>query len=246
MGQLDGKVAIITGAGSGMGRAMAIRFAKEGAKVTAVDYAGDSAEQTANMVKVEGGEAIAVRGDVSDPDDIDRAIAATIDSFGRLDILCNNAGILDMAGLMDADWDYWDRVWNINLKGVAMFSQKAVPEMLKQGKGSIVNTASVAGLVGGAGGLSYTASKHALVGITKSMAIELSPQGIRVNAICPGAVVTGMTEEFKESDEFVADKAIARWGKAEEIANAALFLASDESSFMTGVPVPVDGGWVAK
>ena len=118
--------------------------------------------------------------------------------------------------------------------------------MLKQGKGSIVNTASVAGLVGGAGGLSYTAAKHGVVGITKSMALELSPQGIRVNAICPGAISTGMTKDFQDSSEFVADKAIARWGKAEEIANMALFLASDESSFVTGAPFPVDGGWVAK
>ena len=246
MGQLDGKVAIITGAGSGMGRAMAIRFAKEGAKVTAVDYAGDSAAETVKMIKTAGGEALAVTADVSNAADVDRTVKSTTDAFGRLDILCNNAGILDMHGLMDADWDHWDRVLSINLKAVAVFSQKAVPEMLKQGKGSIVNTASVAGLVGGAGGLSYTAAKHGVVGITKSMALELSPQGIRVNAICPGAISTGMTKDFQDSSEFVADKAIARWGKAEEIANMALFLASDESSFVTGAPFPVDGGWVAK
>ncbi|MBE0477185.1 MAG: glucose 1-dehydrogenase [Coriobacteriia bacterium] len=246
MGQLEGKVAIITGAGSGMGRAMAVRFGKEGAKVVAVDYAGESAEETCGLVRGPGCEAVAVRGDISDPADIDAAMQAAIGGFGRLDILCNNAGIIDMAGLMDTDWDYWDRVLRINLKGVAMFSQKAVPEMLKQGKGSIVNTASIAGLVGGAGGLSYTASKHGVVGITKSMAIELSPQGIRVNAICPGAVTTGMTTDFQGVPGFVEGNAIPRWGTADEIANMALFLASDESSFITGAAYPVDGGWVAK
>jgi 3-oxoacyl-[acyl-carrier protein] reductase len=229
-----------------MGRAMALRFGKEGAKVVAVDYAGESAKETCDLSQAAGCEAVAVRGDVSDPADIDAAISAAVDGFGRLDILCNNAGILDMAGLMDSDWDYWDKVLLINLKAVAMFSQKAVPHMLKQGKGSIVNTASIAGLVGGAGGLSYTASKHAVVGITKSMALELSPQGIRVNAICPGAITTGMTMDFQEATELIEDKAIARWGTADEIASAAVFLASDESSFMTGVPMPVDGGWVAK
>jgi 3-oxoacyl-[acyl-carrier protein] reductase len=246
MGKLEGKVAIITGAGSGMGRAMALRFAKEGAKVTAVDYAGDSAEETVKLVKAAGGEALAVKADVSKLADIERALKSTVDAFGKLDILCNNAGILDMAGLADEDWDHWDRVIAINLKAVAVFSQKAVPEMLKQGNGAIVNTASIAGLVGGAGGLSYTASKHGVVGITKSMALELGPQGIRVNAICPGAITTGMTADFQGVAGFVEGNALPRWGTADEIANMALFLASDESSFVTGAPFPVDGGWVAK
>ena len=246
MGQLEGKVAIITGAGSGMGRAMAVRFAKEGAKVVALDYAGDTAEATAKLVTDAGGKAIGLKSDVSIPADIDAAIKAAVDAYGGVDILCNNAGILDMNGLMDADWDYWDKVQAINCKAVAMFSQKIVPEMEKRGGGAIVNTASVAGLVGQAGGLSYTVSKHGVVGITKHIAQDLGPKGIRVNAICPGAIVTGMTEAFNEAPEFCQGNALPRWGKADEIAGAAVFLASDDSSFMTGVPMPVDGGWVAK
>ena len=246
MGLLDGKVAIITGAGSGMGRAMALRFAKEGAKVVAVDYAGDTAQEPVKQLTATGGKGVAVRADVSKPADLDAALKAAVDAFGGVDILCNNAGILDMAGLMDANWETWDRVQAINCKAVAMFSQKVVPLMVKRGKGSIVNTASVAGLVGGAGGLSYTVSKHGVVGITQQAALELGPKNIRVNAICPGAISTGMTKDFVGSDEFTKDKAIARWGKPEEIANMALFLASDESSFVTGAAIPVDGGWVAK
>lgn len=246
MGLLNGKVAIITGAGSGMGRAMALRFAKEGAMVVAVDYAGDSAEETARAITAAGGQAVAVRADVSRPADLDTALKTAVERFGGVDVLCNNAGILDMAGLMDSNWETWDRVQAINCKAVAMFSQKVVPEMIRRGKGSIVNTASVAGLVGGAGGLSYTVSKHGVVGITQQAALELGPKNIRVNAICPGAVSTGMTKDFQGSPELVADKALARWGKAEEIANTALFLASDESSFVTGAAIPVDGGWVAR
>lgn len=246
MGQLEGKVAVITGAGSGMGRAMAIRFAKEGAKVVALDYAGDTAEATAKLVTDAGGEAIGLYSDVSNPGDIDAAITAAVETFGGIDVLCNNAGILDMAGIMDAEWEYWDKVQAVNCKAVAMFSQKVVPEMEKRGGGAIVNTASIAGLVGQAGGLSYTVSKHGVVGITKHIAQDLGPKGIRVNAICPGAIVTGMTEAFGEAPEFVQGNALPRWGKADEIASAAVFLASDESSYMTGVAMPVDGGWVCK
>jgi len=242
MGQLDGKVAIITGAGSGMGRAMAIRFVKEGAKVVAVDYAGDSAAETAKMA---GGDCVAVSGDVSKAADLDAAIKVAVDNFGGIDVLCNNAGILSMNDVETQDWDEWDRVQAINCKAVAMFIQKVVPYMEKRGKGAIVNTASVAGLVAEAGGLAYTVSKHGCVGITRHAATTLGSKNIRVNAICPGAIATGMTKGMDMS-VFTADKAIARTGQPEEIAAAAVFLASDESSFMTGVPMPVDGGWVAK
>lgn len=246
MGLLDGKVAVITGAGSGMGRAMSLRFAKEGAKVVALDYAGDTAEETAKMVADEGGTAIGLKGDISKSDDIDAAIKTAVDTYGGVDILCNNAGILDMNGINEAiDWDYWDRVQSINTKAMAMFTQKIVPVMEKRGGGAIVNTASVAGLVAQAGGLSYTVSKHGAVGITRHTAMDLGDKNIRVNAICPGAIVTGMTKDFKEDPAFVATAAIKRWGVADEIAKAALFLASDLASYVTGVTLPVDGGWTA-
>lgn len=246
MGLLDGKVAIITGAGSGMGEAMAKRFAGEGAKVVALDYNGDTAAATAATVKAGGGEAIGLKADVSKPDDLDAAIAAAVSTYGGVDILCNNAGILDMNNIGDPiDWDYWDRVQAINAKAVAMFIKKIVPELEKRGGGAIVNTASVAGLVGQAGGLSYTVSKHGVVGITRHTAMDLGDKNIRVNAICPGAIVTGMTKDFNEAPEFVQTGAIKRWGKADEIAKAALFLASDLSSYVTGVALPVDGGWTA-
>jgi NAD(P)-dependent dehydrogenase (short-subunit alcohol dehydrogenase family) len=246
MGLLDGKVAIITGAGSGMGRAMAKRFADEGAKVVAVDYAGDSAGACAAEVSEAGGTCIGLAGDISKEADIDAAIKAAVDNYGGVDILCNNAGILDMNGINDPiDWEYWDRVQAINCKAVAVFIKKIVPVMEKRGGGAIVNTASVAGLVGQAGGLSYTVSKHGVVGITRHTAMDLGDKNIRVNAICPGAIVTGMTKDFNEAPEFVQSGAIKRWGQADEIAKVALFLASDLSSYVTGVALPVDGGWTA-
>jgi NAD(P)-dependent dehydrogenase (short-subunit alcohol dehydrogenase family) len=246
MGLLEGKVAIITGAGSGMGRAMALRFAKEGAKVVALDYASDTASACALEVTEAGGTCIGLSGDVSKEADIDAAIKAAVDTFGGVDILCNNAGILDTLGINDpVDWDYWDRVQAINTKAAAMFIQKVVPFMVQRGGGSIVNTASVAGLIAQAGGLSYTVSKHGLVGITRHTAMDLGDMNIRVNAICPGAIITGMTKDFNEAPELVQTGAIKRWGTADEIAKVAIFLASDLSSYVTGVALPVDGGWTA-
>lgn len=229
-----------------MGRAMALRFAKEGAKVVALDYAGDTASACALEVTEAGGTCIGLSGDVSKEADIDAAIKAAVDTFGGVDILCNNAGILDTLGINDpVDWDYWDRVQAINTKAAAMFIQKVVPFMVQRGGGSIVNTASVAGLIAQAGGLSYTVSKHGLVGITRHTAMDLGDMNIRVNAICPGAIITGMTKDFNEAPELVQTGAIKRWGTADEIAKVALFLASDLSSYVTGVALPVDGGWTA-
>ena len=245
--KLQDKVAIVTGAGSGIGRAIAVLFAEEGAKVAAVDYVGDSAEETAKMIVDAGGESLAVTADVSNPKDVDRMVSSTVDKFGKLDILCNNAGVFDgFTPALDTDDELWDRVLSINLKGAFMCSRRAIPEMLKQGKGAIVNTASIAGLVANGGGVAYTASKHGIVGITRALAAEFTPQGIRVNAFCPGGILTSMTEDlFKDPAMDAAMEAtpIGRVGQPEEMARGALFLASDDSSFSTGSLLVVDGGW---
>ena len=245
--KLQDRVAIVTGAGSGIGRAIAVLFAEEGAKVAAVDYVGDSAEETAKMIVDAGGESLAVTADVSNPKDVDRMVSSTVDKFGKLDILCNNAGVFDgFTPALDTDDELWDRVLAINLKGAFMCSRRAIPEMLKQGKGAIVNTASIAGLVANGGGVAYTASKHGIVGITRALAAEFTPQGIRVNAFCPGGIQTSMTEDlFKDPamDAAMAATPIGRVGQPEEMARGALFLASDDSSFSTGSLLVVDGGW---
>lgn len=230
-----------------MGRATAVLFAKEGAKVAAVDYAGETADETANMVKGAGGEALSISADVSKPEDVERMVAGTVESFGKLDILCNIAGVFDgFTPALDTDDALWDRIIGINLKGVFLCSRRAIPEMLKQGKGAIVNTASIAGLVAGGGGVAYTASKHGVIGVTRALAAEFTPQGIRVNAFCPGGILTGMTKELAKDpavNQGVEGTLIGRWGQPEEMAAAALFLASDQSSFSTGSLLVVDGGW---
>lgn len=251
MGALEGKVAIVTGAGSGIGRAISLRFAKEGAKVAAVDYMAATAEETVSMLKAAGGEGMSIACDVSKTADVDRMVTAVADAYGKIDVLCNNAGVFDgFTPTLDTDDALWDRVISINLKGVFLVARRVIPEMLKNGKGSIVNTASIAGLVANGGGVAYTASKHGVVGITRQLAAEFSDQGIRINAFCPGGILTGMTKDLA-ADE-ATDAAIKsgqlmpRWGTPEEMAAAALFLASDESSFSTGSLLVVDGGWTVR
>ncbi len=251
MGALEGKVAIVTGAGSGIGRAISLRFAKEGAKVAAVDYMAATAEETVSMLKAAGGEGMSIACDVSKTADVDRMVTAVADAYGKIDVLCNNAGVFDgFTPTLDTDDALWDRVISINLKGVFLVARRVIPEMLKNGKGSIVNTASIAGLVANGGGVAYTASKHGVVGITRQLAAEFSGQGLRINAFCPGGILTGMTKDLA-ADE-ATDAAIKsgqlmpRWGTPEEMAAAALFLASDESSFSTGSLLVVDGGWTVR
>lgn len=251
MGALEGKVAIVTGAGSGIGRAISLRFAKEGATVAAVDYMAATAEETVGMLKAAGGKGMSVACDVSKTADVDRMVTTVVDAYGKIDVLCNNAGVFDgFTPTLDTDDALWDRVIGINLKGVFLVARRVIPEMLKNGKGSIVNTASIAGLVANGGGVAYTASKHGVVGVTRQLAAEFSGQGLRINAFCPGGILTGMTKDLaadEATDALIkSGQLLARWGKPEEMAAAALFLASDESSFSTGSLLVVDGGWTTR
>ena len=254
--RLRDKVALVTGAGSGIGKATAILFGKEGAKVSASDLNEHPAKETAHSIKDTGGEAIFLTGDVAEMEDVERNIKATIETYGRLDILVNSAGINDRQ--LPETWRHdqvWDRVMEVNLKGTYLTCWYAVPEMLRSGSGSIINLSSVMGLVGseytGADGFSaYVPSKGGVVQLTRNLALEHAKNGIRVNCICPGYINTNLTERLRDNqelrDKITARHPVGRFGEAEEIAYAALFLASDESSFVTGIALPVDGGYTAQ
>ena len=238
---------VITGAGSGMGRAMAVEFARHGGRVVAVDIDGARAADTVDLLGDAG--ALALVADVADPAAVAGVINATVEEFGGLDVLCNNAGVLDaMRSAIDTTDEQWARVLAVNLTSVFLVSRAAIPVMLEHGGGVIVNTASIAGLVAGAGGAAYTASKHGVVGLTRQLAFDHGPDGIRVNAICPGAVDTPMTRELQMPEGFVPPPrrlrmAARRMAQPEEIAKLAVYLASDDASFIHGATFTIDGGW---
>jgi NAD(P)-dependent dehydrogenase (short-subunit alcohol dehydrogenase family) len=249
--RLESKVAVITGAGSGIGRAMAWSFAGEGAKVVVADVVAGRVEEVVSHITSSGGNAIGVVTDVALEEDIDRMIKSATDTYGRLDILCNNAGIMDrMTPVADTSNDLWDRVLKVNLTGPFLACRKSLPIMLKHGGGVILNTASIGGLYGGRAGAAYTASKHALVGLSKNIAYMYAEKGIRCNALCPGAVKTaiGVGGEAHEHGLRRMQLGAANMGRISEpaeIAEVALFLVSDESSFINGAAIVVDGGWTA-
>ena len=254
MGKLDGKVAIITGAGSGIGRATALLFAKEGAKVVIADNVVSGGEETLTMIRESGGEACFVKTDVSVELDIKNMIKTALDNYGKLDILFNNAGIFEeRAPTHETSVATWDRVISINLRGVFMGMKYAIPEMLKIGGGAIINTSSVAGLISVPNQPSYCASKGGVLQLTKAAALDYATQNIRVNCICPGFLWTPMQESALESTGDIEEakrqtiemSPAGRLGTPEEIAQAALFLACDDSSFITGIALPVDGGFTA-
>jgi NAD(P)-dependent dehydrogenase (short-subunit alcohol dehydrogenase family) len=246
--RLSGKVAIITGAGSGIGAATARRFALEGARVVAVDITGAEGKIADEL----GEHAIAVHADVANADDVRLMIDAALERFDRVDILVNNAGIEgDQAPTAECTEENFDRVVAVNLRGVFLGMKYGIPAMLASGGGSIINTASVAGLVGFAGIPAYCASKGGVIQLSKTAALEYADRNIRVNAVCPGVIWTPMVERFSGGTEegraqMSALEPVGRLGTAEEVAELILYLASDESTFVTGAAIPIDGGFVAR
>jgi NAD(P)-dependent dehydrogenase (short-subunit alcohol dehydrogenase family) len=249
---LDGKVALITGAGSGIGRASALAFAREGAKVAVADIVVEGGEETVRMVKEAGGEAFFIKVDVSNAADVEAMVNTVVDTYGRIDCAYNNAGIEGrLASTDEYPEDVFDKVIDINLTGVWLCMKYELPHMLKQGSGAIVNTASGAGLIGVAGMSAYVASKHGVVGLTKTAALEYAKSGIRVNAVCPGLIQTPMVERITADqpqlgEALVAAEPVGRTGKPEEIAESVVWMCSDAASFVTGHAMSVDGGYVAQ
>jgi NAD(P)-dependent dehydrogenase (short-subunit alcohol dehydrogenase family) len=249
--RLANKIALITGAGSGMGKTASVVFAKAGAKVAAIDVNGDAAAATARELKASGGDAFAFRADVSKTEDVKAMVAATIDALGVPDVLYNNAGIEGEGGfLAQLSEEGFDRVIAINLRGVWLGMKYTLPHMIKNGGGSVINTASVAGIVGLRGSSAYCAAKAGVIALTRVAALEYGRYNIRVNCICPGSIDTPMVERITGGrgmtpEAIKRSSVFSRVGKPEEIANMALFLASDESPFATGAPFIVDGGWIA-
>ena len=246
----ENKVAIITGGSFGIGKAAAIAFAKRGAKVVIADWVEDN--ETINIIQSSGGDAIFVKCDVSNDASVKAMVEKTITQYGRLDYAFNNAGVEGFsAPIHECTNENWERTIGVNLKGVWLCMKYEIPLMLQQGKGAIVNNASIAGLVGFPNIPAYVASKHGVIGLTKNAALEYAKLGIRANAVCPGVIKTPMIDRFtgknKEVEkQFETMEPVGRLGEPEEVAEAVVWLCSEASSFITGDAIPVDGGWVAQ
>ena len=257
-GLLDGKTALITGGGGGIGRAAALAFAREGARLAVADYAADTAAATVAMINNSGGQAITVTGDVTQAEIVQVMIQDTLSAFGRLDCAFNNAGIapyqVDASGKKTADWneEAFDRMIAVNLKSVWLCMQAEIRQMLNQdgtgkGGGAIVNTGSIAGLIGLPTSSAYVAAKHGVLGLTKTAALEYAEANIRVNAVCPGFIKTRMTEDTmrRRGEAIMGQIPVRRMGEPGEIAEMVVWLCSDRASYVTGACYNVDGGWMA-
>jgi len=246
------KVALVTGASSGIGKSTAIAFAKAGYDVVLADVKPLEGTETVRQIESAGARGLFVKCDVSNEENIQHLLRATLETFGRLDCAFNNAGIEgDQASTPECTYENWDRVININLKGVWLCMKHQIPLMLKQGGGSIVNCSSIAGLVGFPGIPAYVASKHGVIGLTKTAALEFAKSKIRVNAVCPGVIQTPMIDRFVHGEaqiqqQLVSGEPVGRVGSPEEVASAVLWLCSEGASFVTGHSLVVDGGWVAQ
>lgn len=246
---LRGKVAIVTGAASGIGRATARLFAQSSVKVALADYDATGGQETLDMIEGDGGEATFIEADVSKDEDVQRMVRQAVGIYGRLDIIFNNAGVGETAKAADASSEHWDRVLGINLKGVFLGCKYAIPEMIKVGGGSIVNNGSILAEVGFSEATAYSASKHGVVGLTQTIAIDYAWQGIRANVVCPGFIRTPMVVRNigeDEAEEIASLHPLGRMGEPEDVAEAVLFLASDRASFITGTCLFVDGGYTAR
>lgn len=251
--RLENKKAIVTGGAGGIGRATCLALAAEGAAVTVVDLNEQAAQGVADEIRAAGGQAVAVAADVSKEDDIRRVVQTTMDTFGAIDIVHNNAGIIRRTTALEISGDEWDLVFGVNVKAIFLMCKHVVPIMAAHGGGSIINTGSGWGLKGGGRALSYCASKGAVVNMTRALAIDHGPDGIRVNSVNPGDVNTGMLRDearqlAQDTDSFLAesaDRPLRRMGEPREIAAAVVWLASDESSYVTGSALVVDGGGIA-
>lgn len=251
MGEFDGKVAIVTGASSGIGRASALAFAAAGASVVAADVDVAGGEETVQLIDAAGGTAVFQGADVSRVEEVDALVQRAVSEYGGLDVAFNNAGIEGtMAPITECTLETWDRTIAVNLSGVFYAMRAEIPAMLDRGAGAIVNCASIAGLVGFPALPAYVASKHGVVGMTKSAALECATQGIRVNALCPGVIDTPMVERVTTDPEvkhaFENAEPVHRFGRPEEMADVALWLCSERSSFVTGQAIAADGGWTAQ
>jgi NAD(P)-dependent dehydrogenase (short-subunit alcohol dehydrogenase family) len=250
---LDGKVILVTGGGSGIGRATSLLIAKQGAKVMIADYVPEGAEKTVAMIKETGGTASCLAADVSVTKQVEMMVAKTVETYGRINGAFNNAGIEGKMGTdtVTATEENFDRTIAINLKGVWLCMRYEIPQMLKQGGGAIVNTASIAGLVGFEGGSAYNASKHGVIGLTKTAALEYAQKNLRVNCVCPGVIQTPMVARIMDSgimneNDMRMMEPVGRFGQPSEIGEGVVWLLSDASSFVTGHSMVIDGGWVAR